>query len=309
MEASTKKVKTILVAIDFSKSSDLAISRAINLAKVNNAKLTIIHVIQRKTTDNLLDRGLKKILPKTLWLSTEEHRATLLQEKIDSLISHGLKINSVLITTGKPATKILQFANKNKFDLLVMGAHGKHSLRDTFVGTTAEYVAKKTTCPVLIVKRESKNQFSKILIPTDFSKVSKNALDYACNLFPKSNFHLLHVGDYDFENLLTQGEELEIPENKMIKLRKSILFYLNNQMKIFTKSFRKKLGKYSTDIVLGYPGPSIVEAAKASNIDVIVMGTQGHGQHHYLFIGSVAQWVLADCDKDILLVPPAKSRK
>ncbi|MHB1220515.1 MAG: universal stress protein [Gammaproteobacteria bacterium] len=305
MEALRKKFKNILVATDFSKNSDLAISRAVNIAKTMDAKLTIIHVVQKKSIDSFIDDSLKNLLPKALWLSTKEHRTTLLEEKINSLFKHGLEINSALITKGKPAIKILQFAKKNKFDLLIMGAHGKYSLRDTFVGTTAEYVAKKTTCPVLIVKNKSKNQFRKILVPTDFSKVSKKALDYASKLFPKSNFRLLHVGDYDFENLLVKEEKkLEIPQSKIIKLRKAILFDLTNKMKIFTKGYSKKLGKYFTDIVLGYPGPSIIKAAKASNSDVIVMGTQGHGSHHYLFIGSVAQWVLTDCDTDILLVPP-----
>lgn len=308
MEASSK-IKNILVTIDFSKNSDLAISRAIHLAKTTNAKLTIMHVVQRKSTDNFLDSTLKNLFPKALWLSTEEHRAILLQEKIDSLPHHGVEISSVLITKGKPNVKILQFAKKNKFDLLVIGAHGKYSLRDTFVGTTAEYIARKTTCPVLIIKNQLSNRFGKILIPTDFSKVSKRALDYASYLFPKGTFRLLHVGDYHFENLLIKEEKKrEIPKNTIAKIRKAILFYLNNKMKLFSKGYNKKLGKFTSDIVFGYPGPSIIKAAKSSNSDVIVMGTQGHGKHHYLSIGSVAQWVLTDCDKDILLVPP-KSRK
>ena len=220
MEASTKRIKRILVATDFSKNSDLAISRAINIAKATNAKLTMIHVVQRKSVDNFIDDILKKLLPKALWLSTNEHRRTLLEEKINSLFRHGLKIDYVLITKGKPDIQILQFAKKNKFDLLVMGAHGKYSLRDTFVGTTAEYVAKKTTCPVLIVKNDSKNTFKKILVPTDFSKVSKRALDYACNLFSKSSFRLLHVGDYDFENLLIK-EEINLVIPQLIVIRTS----------------------------------------------------------------------------------------
>lgn len=309
MGALRKKIKNILVATDFSKNSDLAISRASDIAKATNAKLTIIHVIQKKLIENFVSGALKNLFPKTIWLSTEEHKTTLLENQVNRLSRFDLKISSVLIKKGNPSIKILQFAKKGKFDLLVMGAHGKYSLHDTFIGTTAEYVVKKTTCPVLIVKNESKKEIRKILVAVDFSKVSKMALDYASNLFSKNNFRLLHVGDYDFENLLTIDEsKSKVLRSKLIKLRKEILFFLKNKMKVFTKDYSKKLGKYSSDIVLGYPGPNIIKAAKISNCDLIVMGTQGHGLHHYLFIGSVAQWVLANGNKDILLIPP-KSKK
>jgi len=309
MTTSAKNSIKIMVATDFSKNSDLAILKAINIAKATNAHLTVVHVIQKKTMDNFLDSTLKKLLPKNIWLSTEEHRAILLQEKIDSLSRYELKIETLVLKKGKPAVKILQYAKKNKFDLLVIGAHGKYSLRDTFVGTTAEYLADKSICPIFIVKNMSQNVFKNILVPIDFSKVSKKALHYAIKLFPHSHVNLLHVGDYDFENLLIKEEKKsEIPQAKIAKMRDAISFYLNNKMKKFIKGYGKKLGNFSFKIILGYPGPSIIKVANELKNDAIVMGTQGHGRHHYLFMGSVAKRVLREYDKDILLVPP-KSRK
>lgn len=142
------RIKNILVATDFSETSDFAISRAVEIAKENKADLTIIHVVQKE----FLDRILETIIPKDILQTPEEYTSTLILEKINSLSHHKINIDHVIISNGKPAVKILQFASKNKIDLLIMGAHGKYSTRDSFVGTTAEYIAERTRCPVLIVK-------------------------------------------------------------------------------------------------------------------------------------------------------------
>lgn len=91
-------------------------------------------------------------------------------------------------------------------------------------------------------------------------------------------------------------------------MRKAILFYLENKMKKFIKGHNKQLDKNPYNIKLGYPGPVIINESSRINYDLIIMGTQGHGRRYYLFIGSVANWVLTETDKDILLVPPKTSK-
>lgn len=310
MSISTKKLKKILVAIDLSESSDFALLRAVELAKANAAELTILHVIEKKHIDELLDDYLSKILPGSLWLTTEEYYQNLLREKANLLSNQKLTINQVIISKGKPAVKILSYAKKHKFDLLVIGAHGNYSIRDSFVGTTAEYIADKTKCPVLIVKNKPARAYSKILVPIDFSNSSENALISAQALFSDATIKLLHVGDYEYENLLKKEEkEKTIPKNKLIKLKKAVILYLENKMKKCIKSLGKHRQKISFLIDLGYPGPIILREAEKKTTDLVIMGTQGHGRMHYLFIGRVAHVVLREITKDILLVPPKNRGK
>lgn len=134
-------------------------------------------------------------------------------------------------------------------------------------------------------------------------------LNYALQVFNNRNTRLIHVGDYEYENLLIREEkEEQVPRNKIIKMRKAILFYLDNRMKKFIRGFRNKLDKNPYNITIGYPGPIITKEAIKLNHDLIIMGTQGHGRIHYLFIGSVANRVLTETDKDILLVPPKTNK-
>ena len=301
MDSSVKKIRNIVVATDFSETSDFAISRAIEVAKSTNASLTILHVVEKGYFDHFLE----EIIPKEILQTPTEYATTLIQEKIYTLLRHKLQINYAVISQGKPAVKILQYAKKNKIDLLVIGAHGKHSMRDSFVGTTAEYISERTKYPVLITKSNHTKPYQKVLVPVDFSDVSKAALNYAIQLFPNSSMRLIHVGDHEFEHLLMEEDKKgEIQANKIIKMRKAILFYLESKMKKFISRCKRKFNKSSYHIVLGYPGPNIIKESMGKKCDLVVMGTQGHGTPHYRFIGSVASWVITEGDKDILLIPP-----
>ena len=303
MDNITKIVKNILVTTAFSKNSDFALLRALEIAEKFNSKITLLHVIQKTRTDNFLDNPLKKWLPERLWLTTKEYKETLLQEKIQPLLQKNLNIRYFVISQGKPAQKILQYTKKNKIDLLISGAHGKYTIRDTFVGTTAEYIAKHTKCPVLIVKNKPKNAYQKIFVPVDFSSVSKRAFNYALKLFPNCCVRLFHVGDYEYDDILKEKKQA-IKKPKFIEIKNAIFNHLENKMKKIIKGYSKKLNKHPYKITLGYPGPTIVKEVKKSKQNLVVIGTQGHGRMHYLFIGSVANWVLTECDSDILLVPP-----
>lgn len=303
MDRISKKLKKILVATDFSTASEFALLRAVELAKINDAEITVLHIVEKKNIDKLLDKYLAKLLPGSLWLTTEEYYLNLLNEKIDSLGNQNIK--KMILPQGKPPKKILYYANKFKFDLLVIGAHSDYSIRDTFVGTTAEYISDKTKCPVLIIKNKPSKFYNNILVPINFSRASKDALNLTMRLFSEKKIEMLHIGDYEYEILLKQEEKEEnISKNKLIKLKKAILLYLEDKMSKFKKSIKMKKQKLSYTIDLGYPAPIILKEAEKKNKDLIVMGTRGHGKIHYLFKGRVAHAVLRETKKDILFVPP-----
>lgn len=112
------------------------------------------------------------------------------------------------------------------------------------------------------------------------------------------------MGDHEFEELLKN--EKEVAEDKVKTMRKSIMLLLSEKMKEFVKNCNSKLSKLPCEIKFGYPGVAIIDAAKKSKCDLVIMGTEGHSQHHYLFIGRTASRVLIEIDRDLLLVPPQK---
>ena len=300
-----RSIKRILVATDFSEHAQFAVTRAIELANINHASLTILHVAKK----GFLEKMIGKVVPVVgkVLITPEEYAVSLLKKQINISQKNKIKINFAILSGEHPAPKILKYANDHGYHLLVLGAHGKYAIHDWFVGTTAEYAAKKTRMPVLIVKNAPKKPYQNILVPIDFSALSKDTVRFADQFFPKSNLHLLHVGDHHYENFLNNSED--IPKEKLKEIRDAILFSLSEKTKNFIKSSGVKLKNNSPDIKMGYPGSVIVDEAKKRHEDIVVMGTEGHSARHYLFIGRVANLVLMEIDRDILLVPPKNKGK
>src|SRR3990167_6311719 len=131
-----KKLKRILVATDFSAHSQFAILRAVELAKTTKADLAILHIAKK----GFLEKMVEEVVPaigKAL-ITPEEYAASLLKNLIEKLSESKIKIKYSIISGDYPASTILEYAKNHKVDLLVLGAHGKYSIHDWFVGTTAE---------------------------------------------------------------------------------------------------------------------------------------------------------------------------
>lgn len=302
MDKKPNQLKRILVTTDFSEHSQFAILRAVDLAKATKAHLIILHIAKKGFLEKMVE-DIVPVVGKVL-ITPEEYATSLLKKQIEKLSKNKINIKYHIISSDHLAPTILKYAKNHKIDLLVLGAHGKYSIHDWFVGTTADYIARKTKLPVLIIKKSSHKPYRKILVPIDFSSASKNALQFASQLFPNENFRLLHVGDHDYEDLLKNKDDFL---NKKVRtMRESILILLKEKIKKFIQTSSPNLTKARCDIKLGYPGIIIIEEAKKQ--DLVVMGTEGHSQRHYLFIGRVASRVLIEIDRDILLVPPTNKK-
>ena len=182
------EIKHILVASEFSEHSQIAILRAIGFAKINNAKITVLHVAKKGFFEKTLSNAIP-VIGRVL-ITPEEHATTLLEKIIQQYSKEKVRMKYAVLSGEKPAHKILKYAKENHCDLIIMGAHGKYSIHDWFVGTTAEYIARKTQIPVLIIKRNILKSYQKVLVPLDFSNTSKNALFFAVQLFQKSKLKL-----------------------------------------------------------------------------------------------------------------------
>jgi nucleotide-binding universal stress UspA family protein len=136
-------IRNILHPTDFSDRSELALKLASALARDYKANLTILHVAQEPVI--LFTEG---IIPPP----ADDH----LQEVREQLESIEPADPDVSVThqlvEGNPATEILRVADMTNADLIVLGTHGRRGLKRFLMGSVAEYVMERATCPVLTVK-------------------------------------------------------------------------------------------------------------------------------------------------------------
>lgn len=143
------KIKKILFPTDFSKYSDYALQYAISIASAFSAKLYILHVIDHaRQQDYFL----------VLTLTFEEIEDKLMEEaqkKLEELLSKNISQEiefETSIKSGTPFVEIIRAAKQENIDLIVMGSHGRSGISEILIGSVAERVMRKASCPVLIVK-------------------------------------------------------------------------------------------------------------------------------------------------------------
>jgi nucleotide-binding universal stress UspA family protein len=149
--------KKILVPIDGSKSADKALDFALDLAKKYSAEIKIITVFD-EPSPSLLAQG-TVFVPSTtenyLEKARDFHKKTLIEAKKKAKkVNPKIKVSQNLLT-GRPADTIVEKAQKEEFDLIVMGSRGLGGIKELLLGSVSDRVADRASCPVLIVKNET----------------------------------------------------------------------------------------------------------------------------------------------------------
>lgn len=145
-------------------------------------------------------------------------------------------------------------------------------------------------------------KLDKILMPTDFSPPSENAMRYAV-LFAKeydAEVIVLHVISKSLHLSRTKSElsEEEI-ENIYVEMSEAVQKALVQFIDKFSDGFRVR-----TLIKRGIPTVEIVAAAKTEDVDLIVMGTHGQTGIRHSLIGSVAERVVRNAHCPVFTVKP-----
>jgi len=140
----------ILVAVDFSASADRVLAKACDIAQRNNAKLSLLHVVEYLPP---LDSAYEPMLGSN-WVINE---AELQEQAIQSLKKlsdkHNLENLDLSVQPGTPKHEISQFVKDKKCDLVVMGSHGRHGF-SLLLGSTSNAVLHAMPCDILTVKIE-----------------------------------------------------------------------------------------------------------------------------------------------------------
>ena len=148
----TEMITRILVPVDFSASSDRSVAYAIQLADRFGAAVELLHVIEDPNRATAwASEAFVPPLPDVLHELTATTRRRL-SEMQQTVADKGVTATTV-ITQGAPAAGILDHLANNRFDLVVMGTHGRTGLSHVLLGSVAEHVVRKSPCPVLTVRR------------------------------------------------------------------------------------------------------------------------------------------------------------
>ena len=182
-----------------------------------------------------------------------------------------------VISEGQPARQIVELAEREKVDAIVMGPA---------TGVVTSHVIRASTRPVLAIPPSDNllrplQQVSKILVATDFSPYSKAVVDYAFQLKPMLDceMFLLNV----------------IADPKMSTSAKNQLDNLTPAPYIKDRSVHPLVEE-------GPVSNKILECADAYDVNLIVLGAHGYGPVERHFVGTTMEKVLTKVSRPLLVV-------
>jgi len=140
--------KHILIAIDLTDTAELVIRKAHELVVSNTTIMTVIHVIDYIP---YMGFGENALITPTYTIPNEEMIANARQPIEQILKKLGLENLEVVFQFGRAANEIVQYANDNEVDLIVLGSHGRHGVM-LVLGSTANAVLHHASCDVLAVR-------------------------------------------------------------------------------------------------------------------------------------------------------------
>jgi len=280
-------LKSLLVASDLSSRSKLAVQRAAQLAEQTESALTVVHVVQ---DDMLEDRMREEVSTAEGYLAKQ-------------VMDFSQRQADVVVATGHAFHVIAEQARECSANLIVMGAHRRQFLHDVFIGTTIERVTRTAGRPVLMVNSKTGVRWRRIFVATDMSETSGEAALTAYNLglFDEAEVTFVHAFAPITRQMMTYAG---IPADRVHQEAEREFDKVRRQLAQFLEGLELGDLQYTARIIEGVGADAIAGFVEQAGADLLVIGTRGLSGIKRLFLGSVAQELMASLEIDILAVPP-----
>ena len=292
-------IKKLIVCLDQTSLDKILIQHAAFIARVNQTKkVYFVNVIKNLSVPKEVLEEFPNLVENMI---NERQGAmeTMVKEYFGS--TKGISLNFV-VKEGSLSKKVLKLAEEKSADMIIIGR--KIELPGT--GVASLRLARRASCSLLIVPEGSLPKITKILVPSDFSEYSKDALEEAImiaerhgnveivcqNVFTvPSGYHFTGKSYEEFTQIMQMHAEINY--KKFIR-------------KIDTKGI--KISPIYTKDDDDDPVQEIVSKALEIGADGIIIGAKGRTAATALFIGSMAERLIQFNDSLPLLVTRPKGK-
>lgn len=284
----------VLITSDLSAASDAVMYCLPALKRLGATECTLFHALGVRHIDSLGT------------LLRDAVQPVLLRQK-EILDQSGLTIH-LEIAKGIPSEELNDYASRNAISLIVMGTHGESAAEHSLfrLGKVTSEVLHHHSKPLLLLRTRIIDRHKEFCLPascedfaqhvlfaTDFSETAALAFSHVKALVGTGCRHitLLHVQDRTkiYPHLMERLEEFNRIDTERLEMHRNLLL---------------QLGAESVEIKLPFGNPT-QEILNESKLDysLVVLGSQGKGFIHEVFIGSVSHNVARHAEMAVLLVP------
>jgi nucleotide-binding universal stress UspA family protein len=284
----------ILHLTDFSSCSNTAFRWAIGIARANQAKLRVLHVVVPNALMHMAADS------PDVALDAQENRARGEMQRMGERLV-GLPHDMIVKRSSDVWMAAEDELEKVRIDMLVLGTHGRTGLNKLSLGSVAERVLRGSTVPVMMVgpavaPLELDGKFHRLLLATDFTDGSAAAGQYATTL--------AHRDEAELALLYICAPGKPAGSEKVSELSVAEAFHRLHELARDTDTPR---GRMQTIVEFGDAGARILDVAMRIKADLIVMGARTAKSVlavPHLEIGAIHN-VVARASCPVLTVPPA----
>lgn len=284
-------INNILFLTDFSPVSTAALRHALSAARRFAAKVYVTHVLEPPL-----------VAPASAAFYEGVSAREEAEKKFDALLSEG-ELNDVLheiiLSEGPPSRVVEEIVREKRIDLIVVGTHGRKGFRKMMLGSVAEEIYRKASCPVLTIgpenpaNPESEMSPRRILLATDLLDRAHRACDYAIAMALRhaSELILLHVIEDQQVSDFGRAEQ-----QRLASLAR---------MEGLIPAETPLASKPKLVVARGHAADEISRTASEYKADLIVIGLHGGERMAAFFPGTVAYRVICQAPCPVLTVPAA----
>ncbi len=299
--------KKILVPLDGSQLSEQALPLATTLAEAINGEIILLRSLV------LVHMMLPEMAMEYDWswpLDSEDSSRGEVTDYLTNL-QNNLKRPDltvrILAVEGDEASAIVDAAEVENVDLIVMSSHGYSGFTRWMLGSVTEKVLHSAPCPVFVV--QSPQPISHVLITLDGSHLAEKAVAPGMELAQRfgAKVTLLQVNallPFGYgESLATEWAELDTSQGLFNQMHKSSETYLTE----VAGQYRSDNLPIETEVIDGLTVTSILDFVESANVDLVVMSTHGRSGLRRWLYGSVTAKVLRSAPCSMFIVrPPAE---
>jgi nucleotide-binding universal stress UspA family protein len=293
------RLDRILCPADFSRYSFRAADYAVAIARHYQGEVHFLHAVPHPLLPDVYP-----YLPEPIPLDPEIRERA--QDRLDAFVSlsrvEGVKTRQSVVE-GEPAASILDTASSERSSLICLGTHGRSGLERLMLGSVAEKVIRKATCPVLTVSQPREEgppkpaPFKNIVCAVDFSMPSLKAIEYSLSLAQEAG------------GRLTLFHALEwVPDEKGLDPPDVFRDY-RLRMEAESRDRLERIvpgeAKSWCEVVVrtGRAYRELLTLARERGAELIVMGVLGRNPLDLMLFGSTTAHVVRHAECPVLTIP------
>ena len=275
------RIERVLVPVDFSPASRLAVSHGIKFARKLQARLTLLHVVELSAaltySFSSESSGIEK--------ENYERARRMLPALVAPEDHDDLDLRTV-VKSGNVQNEVLTTAREQHADIVVMGTHGRGLVGRLLIGSVTLSMLRKSEVPVLTVSHATRPlTFERILFATDLSEPSQSESHFVVDFARMTNSKLTFLHAVEKGRLEDGGTAMG--------------HYVSRQH--LDPSVKSE--GIETVLAEGVPAEAILQTAKEASADMIVITAKHKGVLERTLLGSTAERVVREARIPVLSIP------